>query len=351
MVHIMRRHLLGKTFSVAVLAFVWPFALSAAPPIQEMYISTKGEVHIVGAEIISKNALNLLGIKIWGEKRLLAIPDHTDLKAADGSVITAENLSKGDFLEIKGHSAKDSSGFLEASYIRNFSLKNENIPYPSLSAAFCPAPVALKVLPSSTQAPVPTAVVSEIKPPAQITVSQPAPVTGKREITQNLFLGIRGGEVTILQEFLQKNGWGIPNDATVTGFFGQVTESALKKFQETQGLEATGNTGPLSRAAINSLLKGKTSSVTKVSVPSVPPAKIILTQDLKAGMKGGEVVVLQEFLQKHSWGIPDDGPVTGFFGRVTEQAVINFQKAKGLAAIGAVDFKTRELINLLLKNQ
>jgi peptidoglycan hydrolase-like protein with peptidoglycan-binding domain len=62
-------------------------------------------------------------------------------------------------------------------------------------------------------------------------------------------------------------------------------------------------------------------------------------------MRGGEVFILQEFLQKYGWGIPNNGPVTGYFGSVTATAVMAFQKAKGLPSTGIVGPKTRGLIN------
>ncbi len=65
---------------------------------------------------------------------------------------------------------------------------------------------------------------------------------------------MRGGEVITLQEFLQKNGWGIPNDGPVTGNYGKVTVNAVKKFQVANGLPPEGEVGPKTRAAINKLL-------------------------------------------------------------------------------------------------
>ncbi len=68
-------------------------------------------------------------------------------------------------------------------------------------------------------------------------------------------------------------------------------------------------------------------------------------------MRGREVTVLQEFLQKYDWGIPNDGPVTGFYGRVTLNAVKKFQTANSLSPEGEVGPKTRALINKLLSEE
>jgi N-acetylmuramoyl-L-alanine amidase len=86
------------------------------------------------------------------------------------------------------------------------------------------------------------------------------------------------------------------------------------------------------------------------SPPPVPlQTKGLLTASLYAGMRGREVIALQRFLQKNGWGIPDDGPVTGYFGKVTERAIINFQKASNLEPVGFVGPRTRALINSLLQ--
>ncbi|MFY9461819.1 MAG: peptidoglycan-binding domain-containing protein [Candidatus Sungiibacteriota bacterium] len=46
--------------------------------------------------------------------------------------------------------------------------------------------------------------------------------------------------------------------------------------------------------------------------------------------------------------MPKDGPVTGFYGKLTADAVARFQKANGLEVVGDVGPLTRELINSLL---
>jgi hypothetical protein len=62
--------------------------------------------------------------------------------------------------------------------------------------------------------------------------------------------GVRGSSVTSLQTFLQ--GKGLLND--VTGYFGPATETALKAYQKSHGLDQVGSLGPKTLAAIRTEL-------------------------------------------------------------------------------------------------
>ena len=59
-------------------------------------------------------------------------------------------------------------------------------------------------------------------------------------------------------------------------------------------------------------------------------------------------MLLQEFLQKNDWGIPNDGPVSGYFGPTTKQALMFFQKTNRVPETGETDATTRRLLNALL---
>ncbi len=59
--------------------------------------------------------------------------------------------------------------------------------------------------------------------------------------------GSGGAAVTTLQKFLAKE---YTNFTLVTGFFGSVTEAALKQWQSEHGITKTGMIGPRTRAAI-----------------------------------------------------------------------------------------------------
>lgn len=70
--------------------------------------------------------------------------------------------------------------------------------------------------------------------------------------TQTLQLGSTGEEVSGLQTFLRKfpsiypEGW-------VTGYFGLLTENAVKRFQKEVNIDAVGIVGPVTRAKLNEL--------------------------------------------------------------------------------------------------
>ncbi len=193
--------------------------------------------------------------------------------------------------------------------------------------------------------------VAEVKPPA------PKPAvkeTSAKKLTSRLERGMTGEEVKLLQEALLLGGYIKEDEAT--GFFGLATEAGVKKLQKANGIAPEGFTGPLTRDVVNSLLVNK-ALVQNIQAPSPEPPPLkpapepsgrMITQTLKEGMSGREVVILQEFLQKNDWGIPDDGPVTGYYGGVTSKAVANFQQANGLESVGFVGQATRDLINKLL---
>ncbi len=69
-------------------------------------------------------------------------------------------------------------------------------------------------------------------------------------INKNLILGSIGTQVNELQSKLIKQGFlAAGNDS---GYFGKNTQTALKKYQSSQGITPTGNTGPKTRSALNS---------------------------------------------------------------------------------------------------
>src|SRR3989344_3184492 len=67
-------------------------------------------------------------------------------------------------------------------------------------------------------------------------------------IDTTLSRGMRGPEVWALQGFLSNQG--LLDQENVSGYFGTLTEAAVRTFQSNYGIEATGVVGALTRAKI-----------------------------------------------------------------------------------------------------
>jgi hypothetical protein len=66
------------------------------------------------------------------------------------------------------------------------------------------------------------------------------------------------------------------------------------------------------------------------------------TQSLSLGARSPEVTALQQILITSGYL---KTPATGYFGQLTKNALISFQKAHGLAPVGSLGPKTRSLLN------
>jgi len=88
-------------------------------------------------------------------------------------------------------------------------------------------------------------------------------------ITRQLWKGLRNEDVTLLQEILATDPDIYP-EGLVTGYFGPLTERAVKRFQKMAGIEQVGRMGPKTMAKINELLEEGAGSSGKV-----PPGLLI----------------------------------------------------------------------------
>ena len=127
--------------------------------------------------------------------------------------------------------------------------------------------------------------------------------------SSTLKLGSSGSEVTALQERLLKLGY--LDYPSATGYYGTTTKTAVTHFQRNNGLTADGIAG----SATQSKLYAST-------------AKSMV---LKVGSSGEAVQALQLKLKALGYF---SGTGTGYYGNVTKDAVIRFQKACGLTADG-----------------
>lgn len=115
------------------------------------------------------------------------------------------------------------------------------------------------------------------------------------KLTKNLRKGLSDEEVKELQKFLSQFREIYP-EGLITGYFGSLTEKAVKKFQEKYGIEPVGVVGPLTRNKINESLaeEAKEEKVTICHIPlGNPDLKHTLTigkSALEAHLAHGDAV-------------------------------------------------------------
>ncbi len=84
--------------------------------------------------------------------------------------------------------------------------------------------------------------------------SEVVAVRAELKLTRSLYKGVSGDDVTQLQEFLKSDSEVYP-EGIVSGYFGPLTERAIKKFQKKHGIESIGIVGPKTRKKLYELLE------------------------------------------------------------------------------------------------
>jgi peptidoglycan hydrolase-like protein with peptidoglycan-binding domain len=139
-----------------------------------------------------------------------------------------------------------------------------------------------------------------------------------------LKVGDSGAEVTELQQALGQLGF---FSGEATGTFGQATEAAVKAYQQARGLAVDGVAG--------SGTMGKISQETQdISGPTSPGTTSAV---LRKGDEGDAVKQMQQALKAQGYFT---GEVTGYFGAITESALMAYQTAAGLAPDGVAGATT-----------
>ena len=146
--------------------------------------------------------------------------------------------------------------------------------------------------------------------------------------------GMQGSEVVELQNDLKKLGYFSTN---CTGFYGEITEAAVKKLQKDNRYIQDGIAGAGSFSLIESLLKRQeANSARSVSLAS---------STLKKGMRGEDVVKLQKMLKELGYF---NGNCTGYYGDMTASSVRNLQRKYGYIQDGIAGDNTISLVQRLL---
>jgi peptidoglycan hydrolase-like protein with peptidoglycan-binding domain len=138
--------------------------------------------------------------------------------------------------------------------------------------------------------------------------------------------GNSGSQVVNLQKDLSRLGF---YKAPITGYYGSLTTSAVTRFQKTNGLTPDGVAGDTTLAVLQGSPNPNTNPNSNLGFSNVL---------LYKGMSGADVTLLQNRMTALR---VYDGPITGYFGSLTEDAVIRFQQARGLLADGVVGPRTK----------
>lgn len=141
-----------------------------------------------------------------------------------------------------------------------------------------------------------------------------------------LKVGSRGAAVTQLQKNLTTLGY---DTKGTDGIFGNDTKNAVLSFQRAHGLTADGIVGSGTQSAIATALNYHNKGI------------------LVVGSRGTAVTELQKNLTKLGY---DTKGTDGIFGNDTKNAVIAFQRAKGLTPDGMVGSDTQNAIKKALSN-
>jgi peptidoglycan hydrolase-like protein with peptidoglycan-binding domain len=133
--------------------------------------------------------------------------------------------------------------------------------------------------------------------------------------------GSSGQAVSTLQSRLASLGY---YRGVIDGEFGQGTEDALIQFQRDRNLTPDGIVGAQVYQALG-------------ITPSSPIGSRPSGRQLTLGDSGTDVEDLQRRLKDLGYF---NSPVTGYYGSITQDAVTQFQQARGLSATGIADART-----------
>jgi YVTN family beta-propeller protein len=145
-----------------------------------------------------------------------------------------------------------------------------------------------------------------------------------------LQVGDRGTEIKTLQATLKSKGY---FNGPITGYYGPITAEAVQQFQRVNQLDIDGIAGPTTQT----ILYDNGAATNTINTPLNSASRGLL----KYGQNNAHVRGLQAELQALGYF---NGPMSGYYGTLTEAAVRTFQAANGLQVDGVVGPKTRDRI-------
>ncbi len=162
---------------------------------------------------------------------------------------------------------------------------------------------------------------------------------------RELSLGNKNNAVTELQKFLS-NDESIYPEKMVTGYYGNLTVNAIKRFQAKAGLLQSGKVDMATSTVLCQMfLSYKLSEPVKIDVSFSSDGCVVKTVNLGPGYfeaANSEVASLQKYLNQN--GFYPENIVSGFYGNLTAAAVKRLQSHYGIKATGVIDKDTMTVI-------
>lgn len=162
-----------------------------------------------------------------------------------------------------------------------------------------------------------------------------------KQYSEELRIGMDGSEISNLQYYLAVVGayYQSVQPVDITGYFGEQTEASVKSFQKVFGLPET---GIVDRRTWNDLYRAYLGIIE--SIPLSEGNDIVLYPGivLKEGMTNEYIRILQNYLSYIHETYPTIPAVntTGYFGPLTKNSVMAFQRQFGLTPNGLVNANT-----------
>ena len=179
-------------------------------------------------------------------------------------------------------------------------------------------------------------------PPARVTPAIAPTSIAQKQPAINILLrrGMENAQVKALQALLALDSALYP-EKLITGYFGELTENAVKRFQTRYGIVSNGSpdstgyglVGPQTRSKLLEIFNASSTPAVIQHVSTTTSSTAFrFSKTLSLLDEGPEVRKLQEFLNTHGFTLAESGPgspgqETERYGAATRQAVIKFQEA------------------------
>lgn len=149
-----------------------------------------------------------------------------------------------------------------------------------------------------------------------------------------LSYGTSGDDVYSLQETLAYYGYFYDEP---TGYYGEITQAAVMSFQSDYGLDVDGVAGPITTNFLGLTTNSESGDSYVPYSNGYSYDESSLSGALYYGMEGNDVYTLQVLLADYGYFV---SVATGYFGELTEAALINFQSDYGLSVDGVAGSET-----------